>query len=112
MENINTKMEFIKAFSKFSGVTQKDTDFFITKMSEFIEQAVEEQVSIKINGLFEIYYSRMKSRDTVKVGSKEKITLPATRKARMRLAQKFRLNQKAQNRIYRKVLEEDLPLTD
>jgi UDP-2,3-diacylglucosamine pyrophosphatase LpxH len=91
--------EFVKEFSEHSRMTQKDVRYFLQSLGSFIDLCIDEQVSFKTN-VFELYYSEMKSRETKMFGK-----LPPTRKARARLANKYRNNQKSQSKIYRTVLE-------
>lgn len=108
MRDMTTTAEFIKEFSEHSRMTQKDVHYFLNSLGSFFEQAIENQVTIKTS-IFELFYSDMKGRETKMFGK-----LPPTRKARIRLANKYRANQKVQNRVYRTILEksEEEDLTD
>jgi hypothetical protein len=99
MRDMTTTAEFIKEFSEHSRMTQRDVHYFLNSLGSFFDKAIENQVTIK-NSVFELFYSDMKSRETRMFGK-----LPPTRKARIRLANKYRMNQKAQNRVYRTILE-------
>jgi len=101
-----TKEEFVHEFSNYSRIQKTDIRFFLDALEGYISESIEAQAEFQINGLFSLYFSTMKERDTVKVGTNEKITLPVTRKARLRLADKHRKNQKVQNRVLRPILEE------
>lgn len=92
---LNTK-QFARCFSENSRLTQKDILAFMGELNGFIELAIDSQAEIHTS-LFELYYSDMKERTTVKIGKNsdgERVTLPKTRKARLRLANKFRVRQK------------------
>ncbi len=91
--------DFVKEFAEHSRMTQKDVLYMLQSLGSFFELAIENQCSIKTS-VFELYFSDMKSRETKLFGK-----LPPTRKAKMRLAHKYRRGQSVQSKIYRPVLE-------
>jgi hypothetical protein len=99
MRDISNTDDFIKEFSNFSRMTQTDVRYFLQSFGAFIDTCIEEQVPFKTNVL-ELYFSTMKGRNTKLFGK-----LPPTRKAKLRLANKYRMGQKAQNKVYRNILE-------
>jgi len=91
--------DFVREFAEHSRMTQKDVLYVLQSLGSFFELAIENQCSIK-TAVFELYYSNMKSRDTKLFGK-----LPPTRKAKIRLANKYRRNQSSQSKIYKDILE-------
>ena len=120
MRNLETKDEFLTEYSRFAGVTKTSAKYFMDALGAFIEECIENNVSFQYASVIELYFSEMKSRKTVKVGTKdEMVSLPPTIKARVRLAKKIRKKQTEFSRMMRPVLEdferenrEDLPLTE
>ena len=111
MSNIKparTKEEFIHEFAKFSRVQINDSRYFWDAFESYLEESIENQIPFRLNGIMELYFSTMKERSNVRVGtgSKEKVILPVTRKARLRLANKHRKAQNIQNKVMRPILEE------
>ena len=106
--------DFIHEFSEYSNMTKKDIRYFISSLKDFMYLAIDEQVTMK-TGVFELYYSTMKSRDTVKVGTKDvMVHLPPSKKARLRLPNRQRKAQSEANKIYKDLLikEEEKHLTE
>lgn len=111
MKNMFSTDEFVREFSEFSRMNQKDIRYMLKSLGSFIEVCIEEQVSFKTN-VVELYYSSMKSRKTKLFGE-----LPPSRKVKVRLANKYRMAQKGQNKVMKTVLEKteienSQPLTD
>lgn len=108
---IENTEEFIREFSNFARIGQKDTRYFLQKLGSFIEDSIENQREFKTN-LFILEFNDVKSRKTKMFGE-----LPPTRKISFRLANKYKMRQKTVNKVYRSVLEKmeeenSEPLTD
>lgn len=99
MADINNTEEFIKEFSEFSRITQKDIRYFLQQLGNFIDDSIENQRPFRTN-LFILSFKDVKSRNTKMFGE-----LPPTRKISFRLANKYKILQKSANRVYRPVLE-------
>lgn len=103
---LETQDEFIEQYSKRSGLNKKSVKMIVDSMADFLQYCIEENIEFRVSNLFELYFSNMKSRETVKVGTNERITLPPVRKAKLRLSNKLRRKQGDMNKIMRPILEE------
>ncbi len=99
MAEISNTEEFIIAFAEHARMSQKDVRYIWQQLGSFIDESIELQRPFKTN-LIELYFSNMKSRKTKLFGD-----LPPSRKVKVRLANKYRMAQKGQNKIMKTVLE-------
>ncbi len=99
MADITSTEEFIIAFAEHARMSQKDVRYVWQQLGSFIDESIELQRPFKTN-LIELYFSNMKSRKTKLFGD-----LPPSRKVKVRLANKYRMAQKGQNKIMKTVLE-------
>lgn len=110
MTDISNTEEFIIAFAEHARMSQKDVRYIWQQLGSFIDESIELQRPFKTN-LIELYFSNMKSRKTKLFGD-----LPPSRKVKVRLANKYRVAQKGQNKVMKTILEkseaENSPLTD
>ena len=111
MAEISNTAQFIVAFAEHARMSQKDVRYVWQQLGSFIDESIELQRPFKTN-LIELYFSNMKSRKTKLFGE-----LPPSRKVKVRLANKYRMAQKGQNKVMKTVLEKteienSQPLTD
>lgn len=99
MTDITNTEEFIIAFAEHARMSQKDVRYIWQQLGSFIDESIELQRPFKTN-LIELYFSNMKSRKTKLFGD-----LPPSRKVKVRLANKYRMAQKGQNKVMKTVLE-------
>ncbi len=99
MTEISNTEEFIVAFAEHARMSQKDVRYIWQQLGSFIDESIELQRPFKTN-LIELYFSNMKSRKTKLFGD-----LPPSRKVKVRLANKYRMAQKGQNKVMKSVLE-------
>ena len=107
MTKLTTQDEFLTVYSEQTGYTKSSIKNFMDSFGAFIEYCIENNVEWKYGNVMEFYFSQMKGRNTVKVGTKdERINLPPVLKAKIRLANKHRKKQKEQNRFLKDILVE------
>lgn len=98
-DSIGNTEEFLVAFAEHARLSQKDVRYLWQKLGSFIDESIELQRPFKTN-LIELYFTEMKSRETKLFGQ-----LPPSRKVKIRLANKYRMAQKSQNKVMKTVLE-------
>jgi len=99
MKDITNTEEFIKEYAEHSRLSQKDVQYMLKTLGTFFEEVIENQCTIKTS-VFELSYKEIKGRETKLFGK-----LPPSREVSLKLANKYRMKQKEQNKVYRSLLE-------